>query len=260
MNNRNSKLAIIYNEGLEPSAKLLSEILNLPYLQETNPTQITEYSAVLIIDAEKLSIQPTGKDVPNPVYVDFVSGGANHRRKFGGGKSQMLAKAVGLNKFKNPHVLDATAGLGRDSFVLACLGCKVDMVERHPITHALLQDGIKRAIEDDEVSNITTRMSLTCRDSYEYISALDSKPDIIYLDPMFPEREKSALVKKEMRIFKELVGLDEDSDKLLEASLEKAKYRVVVKRPRKSPHLMDKKPTYALEGKANRFDIYITNI
>ena len=186
-----------------------------------------------------------------------MSGAANHRRKFGGGKSQMLAKAVGLNKFKNPHILDATAGLGRDSFVLACLGCKVDMVERSSIVHALLEDGLKRANADDEIALITNKMSLTNQDSYEYISSIRINPEIIYLDPMFPSREKSALVKKEMRIFKELLGTDEDSDKLLDISLAKAKHRVVVKRPRKSPHLMDKKPTYILEGKANRFDVYV---
>ena len=76
---------------------------------------------------------------------------------------------------------------------------------------------------------------------------------------MFPSRDKSALVKKEMRIFKEILGTDGDSDKLLEAALPKAKHRVVVKRPRKSPHLIDKKPTYIMEGKANRFDIYVVS-
>ena len=86
----------------------------------------------------------------------------------------MLAKAIGLNKFKNPHVLDATAGLGRDSFVLACLGCKVDMVERSALVHTLLEDGLKRANDDEEISAITSNITLTRQDSYEYISNINA--------------------------------------------------------------------------------------
>jgi len=259
MNDKNNNVAIIYTEGLESRSQLLSKKLGLPLIEEGDPTKINDYLCILIVNNQKISLQQTGKDAPNPIYVDFVSGAANHRRKFGGGKSQMLAKAVGLNKFKSPHILDATAGLGRDSFVLACLGCKIDMVERSKIVHTLLEDGLTRANNDEEVAKITNNMSLTCQDSYEYISSLTNKPDIIYLDPMFPEREKSALVKKEMRIFKDILGTDEDSDKLLDAALTKSKHRVVIKRPRKSPHLLDKEPTYMLEGKANRFDIYVVS-
>jgi len=257
MINLNNKIAVISNEQFANEAKSLSEKLSVPLLAEQDISGITDYFAVLVIDGEKISLQKTGKDAPGSIYVDFVSGTADHRRKFGGGKSQMLAKAVGLNKFKNPHILDATAGLGRDSFVLACLGCKVDMVERSPIINALLQDGLMRAKNEDGISSIINNMSLTCEDSYSYISSLTRKPDVIYLDPMFPQRDKSALVKKEMRILKDILGTDEDSDKLLDISLEKAKHRVVVKRPRKSPHLMDKKPAYVMKGKANRFDVYI---
>ena len=85
------------------------------------------------------------------IRVDFVTGASAHRRKFGGGKGQAIAKAVGLNKGATPHVLDATAGLGRDAFVLAALGCKVTMHERHPVVAALLYDGLQRAYQDTEI-------------------------------------------------------------------------------------------------------------
>ncbi|WP_445775347.1 class I SAM-dependent methyltransferase, partial [Shewanella sp.] len=64
------------------------------------------------------------------INVDFVSGAVAHRRKFGGGRGQSIAKAVGLKQGVTPTVVDGTAGLGRDAFVLASLGCKVIMVER----------------------------------------------------------------------------------------------------------------------------------
>lgn len=252
-----TNFAIIAKDNRDSDAVLLANKLGIDFVQSQDTNKLSQYQAVLILDAEKLSmLQRTNSDMGS-IYVDFLSGEANHRRKFGGGKSQMLAKAVGLNKLKNPHVLDATAGLGRDAFVLACLGCKVDMVERSPIIFTLLQDGLQRANQDLTISQITQNMSLTNADSCKYISNLIVKPDIIYLDPMFPKRDKSALVKKEMRIFKEILGDDTDADKLLAVSLNKASKRVVVKRPRQSPFLNDKKPSFIMEGKANRFDVYV---
>jgi 16S rRNA (guanine1516-N2)-methyltransferase len=257
MNNNIKHIAIMHKDGIEAKEELLSNKFNIPIIKESDVTNVNDFFAVLFFNNNKLCLKQTGKDAPGAIYVDFVEGAANHRRKFGGGKSQMLAKAIGLKKYKNPYILDATAGLGRDAFVLACLGCKVDMIERNPLVHALLENGIERALNDEEVHDIAERMMLINSDSFKYIENLDKQPDIIYLDPMFPDRDKSALVKKEMRIFKELLGSDEDSDKLLETSLTKAKYRVVVKRPRKSPNLMNKEPNYKMEGKANRFDIYV---
>lgn len=252
-----TNIAIIAKDNREAEAILLAKKLGLDYVPLQKPDESSKYAAVLILDAEKISLQTLMNDTMGAVYVDFVSGAANHRRKFGGGKSQMLAKAIGLNKFKNPHVLDATAGLGRDAFVLACLGCKVDLVERSPIIFELLKDGLHRASQDLSISQITQNMSLTNADSCQYIENLVTKPDVIYLDPMFPKRDKSALVKKEMRIFKEILGDDDDAEKLLDTSLTKAQKRVVVKRPRQSAYLNDKKPSFILEGKANRFDVYV---
>ncbi len=203
----------------------------------------------------ELAVQRTGSK-EKPIIVDFVGGKAGHRRKFGGGKGQDIAKAVGLNKGVKPSVLDATGGLGRDAFVLASLGCNVTMIERSPVVAALLEDGLRRALEDRDVSPIAEQMSLLKGNAIELMKVSENKYDVVYLDPMFPHREKSALVKKEMRLFQDLLGDDPDADQLLEPALELAEYRVVVKRPRLAPDLNGQAPTYRLEGKACRYDIY----
>jgi 16S rRNA (guanine1516-N2)-methyltransferase len=169
----------------------------------------------------------------------------------------MIAKAVGIQPGVRPVILDATAGLGRDAFLLAQLGCAVTMVERHPLIGVLLTDGLERALGDPEVGEIIERMQLRLGDAVELLKAWsDEAPQVIYLDPMFPHRDKSALVKKEMRVFRPLVGADDDAPQLLQAALALATHRVVVKRPRKAPNIEGQSPGYVLEGKSSRYDIY----
>lgn len=196
-------------------------------------------------------------DAAGPVRVDFVSGPVAHRRLFGGGSGQMIAKAVGIQAGVRPLVLDATAGLGRDAFVLAELGCSVTLIERQPLIAALLEDGLQRAQASHEVAPIVARMHLLCGNAIALMQAWPgAAPQVIYLDPMFPHRDKSALVKKEMRLFRPLVGDDDDAPALLEAALRLATHRVVVKRARKAPAIAGEKPAYVLEGKSSRYDIY----
>ncbi|TKB51753.1 class I SAM-dependent methyltransferase [Ferrimonas aestuarii] len=192
------------------------------------------------------------------ISVDFVSGASAHRRKFGGGRGQAIAKAVGLKSGANPVVVDGTAGLGRDSFVLASLGCKVMMVERHPVVAALLEDGLRRAHADSEIGPwAQQRMQLAPGNSIEALAAISEEVEVVYLDPMYPHRAKSALVKKEMRVFQQLVGSDDDADALLAPALALAGKRVVVKRPDYADYLDNQKPTMAIETKKNRFDVYV---
>jgi len=190
------------------------------------------------------------------IKVDFVAGASAHRRKFGGGRGQDIAKAIGLKHSFTPHVLDATAGLGRDAFVLASLGCQVTLMERMPVVAALLNDGLERAKLNSEVSEIAERMQLVSTSASTQMN-LAEQVDVVYLDPMYPHREKSAAVKKEMRVFQSLVGEDLDADNLLAPALELAKYRVVVKRPNYAPFLADKKPSMSISMKKNRFDVYV---
>ena len=219
----------------------------------------------LVLGTERLAlyaIDPSGDGVA--IYADFHGASATYRRKKGGGRRQMIAKAVGVKGGMCPTVLDATAGLGKDAFVLASLGCRVTLLERSPVVYALLEDAIERArqfgaAEDLELLKILERMNSMNADALDYMNAesAEERPDVVYLDPMFPQRTKSAQVKKEMQVFHLLIGADEDSGHLLEAALKFARKRVVVKRPRIAPVLSDSKPSYQLEGKRNRFDVYV---
>lgn len=209
------------------------------------------------VSAQGLQLQELGDNVPGPVRVDFVEGALAHRRQFGGGSGQMIAKAVGIQPGIRPRLLDATAGLGRDAFVLASLGCEVSLIERQPLIAALLEDGLRRGALDAEVAPIVARMQLLQGDAIALMQAWQQEvPEVIHLDPMFPHRDKSALVKKEMRLFRPLVGDDLDAPALLEAALSLASHRVVVKRPRKAPCIEGPKPGYSLDGKSSRYDIY----
>ncbi|PHV10950.1 SAM-dependent methyltransferase [Chitinimonas sp. BJB300] len=225
----------------------------------TQQAELPASGHALVLDADKLALFSLGKGAPGPVWVDFVAGAAGWRRKHGGGRGQGVAKACGLKSGATPRVLDATAGLGRDSFVLASLGCAVEMIERSPIAAALLADGLQRAAADADVAAIVARMRLHHGSAVALLTAwLGERPDVIYLDPMFPEtRQKSALSKKEMQAFQAVVGADADADGLLAPALALAKDKVVVKRPRHAPNLAGAKPAYSLEGDSVRFDCYL---
>ncbi len=252
-----------------------ARILDAPLLLNIRPAELEQAPFALVYDEAGVSLCHTGRKVPGPVRVDFLAGALDHRRRFGGGKGQMIAKAVGVKAGVYPAVLDVTAGLGRDGFVLACLGCPVHWLERSPLVYRLLEDGLARARRhaaegaDPELEAILARLSLSEGDGREYLARLEGvdeepqrmnkepqRPDVVYLDPMFPERNKSADVKKEMQAFHRLVGRDEDAGELLSLARSVARYRVVVKRPRKAPDLAGVVPSHRIEGKSSRFDVY----
>lgn len=244
-------------------AETLAEKLQVQLLTDQAPDAINTYEFVVEFSDAAIILQQTGRKAPGPILAEFTQGAVDHRRKFGGGKGQLIAKAVGVKAGCYPHVLDATAGLGKDSFVLASLGCKTTMLERSPVVQILLEDGLNRALdfaqrEDPELDALLQRMVLIKQSSHSYLESLSPEffPDVIYLDPMFPERQKSADVKKEMAAFHSVVGKDDDADSLLPLALSRVNYRVVIKRPRKAPFLNNQSPSYQLEGKSSRYDIY----
>ncbi len=239
-------------------AQAISGQLGLALLCKAD-LQHCEYAALLRVTAEGLQLQPTGRKAPGPVWVDFVGGVVAHRRLHGGGIGQLIAKAVGMRPGVRPRVADVTAGLGRDSFVLASLGCEVQLIERVPVIQLLLADGLARAQQAPDVAEIIARMQLVQADSIEWLArqaGRDDCPQVVYVDPMFPHSDKSALVKKEMRLFRDLVGDDADAGALLAAALAAAANRVVVKRPRKAPTIPGPAPSVQLAGKSSRYDIY----
>lgn len=219
--------------------------------------QDPDAAMALVMTGERLELRKRDEPKLGGIFVDFVEGAMAHRRRFGGGRGEAVAKAVGIKGGYLPAVVDATAGLGRDAFVLASLGCRVQMFERHPVVAALLEDGLQRGYQNAEIGGwLRERLTLIHASSLEGLSSLAEKPDVVYLDPMYPHRQKSALVKKEMRVFQTLVGADEDADGLLEPARRLAKKRIVVKRPDYAPPLAGMATQSAVVTKSHRFDIY----
>lgn len=199
----------------------------------------------------------TEKNRNEDFIVDFVGGAVGHRLRSGEGRGQALAKAAGLKNGKTPRIVDATAGLGRDAFLLASLGAEVTLIERSPGMHALLADAIARANAEGGIyREITSRMTLLHGDSRTLIPTLS--PEVVIIDPMHPPRHNSALVKKEMRVLRELVGSDPDQTELMTVALAYATKRVVLKWPlRAEPMPGIRKPSHQLLGKSTRYDVFM---
>lgn len=189
--------------------------------------------------------------------VDFVTGPVGHRLRFGGGRGQALAKAMGLRSGKTPVIVDATAGLGRDAFLLASLGAKVTLIERSEKMHALLRDGIERAAaEGGQFQEITDRMTLLHADAKDILPTLSC--EAILIDPMHPPRKNSALVKRELRQVREIVGTDDDAADLLHVALNTAQNRVVLKWPAKADPISGvRKCSHQILGKSTRYDVFM---
>lgn len=235
------------------AARRLAYRLGLPLVASSSSQPAIE----LVLTAQRLELRYPNLRIS--VFVDFIKGAMGYRRRHGGRK-QPLARAIGLKNSIYPSVLDATAGLGRDAFVLASLGCRIFLIEQSPIIGMLLEDGLERARQVPETALVVARITLIQANSIDWMVKLGihDLPEVVYLDPMYPERSKSALVKKEMRLLRALIGKDENSPLLLKAALECAQQRVVVKRPRLAPAIEGPKPNFTLESKNTRFDIYLT--
>lgn len=197
--------------------------------------------------------------------IDFAAGALQYRAQSQQARTEMLVRACGVPKDGSPWpVVDATAGLGRDAFLLAVCGAQVTLLERHPLLVLLLQAALARQADDPAVA----RMTLVPADAAGYLQTLaaqtpaDARPQVVYCDPMFPPRDKSAAVGGDMQILHQLVGATPDAGVVLAAALRAARRRVVVKRPLRAPALVADglahiHPSYALSGRSSRFDVYL---
>lgn len=252
-------------EGFEHSALVIADNLNLPIQSFAAPFKaFIKYDKnddiVLVFDEKGLGLYDLSLNGAEAIRVDLQQGQLGFRLQQERARHEMVVKACGLNKYPAPVlVLDATAGLLRDTAVLAAAGAQVQVFERQPIIAALIRDGLQRAASTPELAALVAHIHFQQGNTLHYLQAqnLPRIPNIIYLDPMFPEREKSALVKKEMRIFKHLMGTDDDADELFLAAMAIKPKRVVVKRPKIAPPLAERAPSYCVEGKSGRFDVYI---
>lgn len=174
--------------------------------------------------------------------------------------SELLVKAAKIKNHKEGETLtavDMTAGFGEDSILLAAAGFEVTMFEYNQTISALLKDCLLRSENDPDLAPIVSRMKLVPGDSRELGKTLDFTPDVVYLDPMFPEREKSALIKKKFQLLHGVEAPCSDDEGMLRAAKEMNPRKIVVKRPVKGPFLAGMKPDYQIAGKAVRYDVYV---
>ena len=190
-----------------------------------------------------------------PLVIDFAE--RAYARPLA--RKDALARANGWKGGYRPPVIDLTAGLGRDTWALAAGGCAVTAVERHPVVHCLLADALERAAVDPALAAIAGRITLVGGDVLaDCRPALPATEETVwYLDPMFPERKKSALVKKPMRIFHHLVGEDADSAALFAWARQQLGARWVVKRPPGAPTIDETVPAIEYRSGRLRFDCYL---
>ena len=237
------------------------------------------------------------RNLAKPFYVDFCPSSKTKmgKRLAGGGQQggELLLKATSLGRNKGSTVCDLTAGLASDSCIMAAGGAaSVLMVERDPIVAVLLKDAFRRmdliAKNDLSSDKGDEELILRAKDlskilyfeendavsvAQRFAQSKDEgadRPDICYLDPMFPPRTKSALVKKNMVLLHGLLETQSDEDteqrlnkeaELLNAALGAARTKVVVKRPIQAPplggDLVERKPSNVIKGSVNRWDVYV---
>ncbi|MEL0142384.1 MAG: class I SAM-dependent methyltransferase [Candidatus Puniceispirillum sp.] len=208
---------------------------------------------------QQISINGSNMGKQSVLKCDFLQGAVNHRLRFGGGRGQHLPKAVGMKGGQSPTIIDATAGLGRDAFLLASLGSQVTLIERSDIIHELLAAGMDAARQaGGQHKDIMDRMTLIHGDSIALLPHMQA--DVVLVDPMHPPRQKSALVKGEMRAIRDIVGVDEDQQLLVETALAMATKRVVLKWPAKAAPLAGVRPaSHQIIGKSIRYDVFMTS-
>ncbi len=240
-----------------PQAERLARRLALPLEESGGEVATSRFR--LFATAEGLCLEQPGRRI-RAIRVDFDRGKNGYRQYAGGGRNQLIARAVGIRSGHRPVVVDLTAGLGQDAYVLATLGCRVTLVERSAVVAALLRDGLQRGASDARCADVVARMEVVEQEGRTFLEQVADVdlPEVCYLDPMYPDHGRRALPGREMQLFRALLGDDEDSGELLEPARAVATRRVVVKRPRKAATLTATPPHHQIEGKSTRYDVYLT--
>lgn len=178
-----------------------------------------------------------------------------HRVTNGRLQHEMLVRAAKSDK-PGRKAIDATAGMGEDAFLLAAQGYEVTLFEQNPVIAVLLKDALRRAKKHPVLKDIASRMNLVQDNSVEGMSKLLDPVDVIYLDSMFPARQKSSLINKKLQLIQKLEPPCSEETDLFDAAISASPSKIIVKRPLKSEFLAGRKPSYTLNGKAIRYDCY----
>jgi 16S rRNA (guanine1516-N2)-methyltransferase len=190
----------------------------------------------------------------NPLRVDFAQPEFLNRLRRAGKKTELVARAVKAGA--GVRVLDCTAGLARDAFVMAFLGCDVTLIERSRVVSILLWDGLKRARQAPEISCAANRIKLVNTDSLVLMAKANLEYDVIYIDPMFPEKPGAAAVRGPMQLLQRFIGTDEDAMALLSVALQAGCSRVVLKRPSHGEWLSPIQPIHIFKNKNSRYEVF----
>ncbi len=241
---KNSIVVCVGEGGNKEEAEAFSKKNNVPMADEPGE------ALSLMFDAKGVSLMGFG--------LSYQGNFENMLHRITNGRllHEMLVKAAKTGE-GGSRAIDATAGMGEDSFLLAAYGYDVTLYEQNPVIAALLRDTIRRARKNPQLSEIVGRMKLVEGNSIEFLKKQDSLADVIYLDPMFPKRQKSGLVNKKLQLIQKLEPPCSSEEELFEAAWEASPSKIIVKRPLKSLYLAGKKPSYTLEGKAIRYDCYV---
>jgi len=242
-----------------PEAMHLSLALGLPMLPPgaADDARTPADRVLLVVTPERLELRQTGRRAPGPVWCEFLGSLRRELAGPGAGRRRDLARAMGLSQGAEGSVVDATAGLGRDAFRLASLGCPVIAVERSPPVAALLADGLRRAAASSgAAATAARRIRLVPGDARQVLHA-DPAPDVVLIDPMYPPARKQAAPGKELALLRRLIGFDDDAGELLATARAVARRRVVVKRRAHDPPLDGASPDRSWTGRSTRFDVYL---
>ena len=220
-------------------------------LREQFHTDVPDGELTLRLDGSGLALCSDGQELRG----DF----SRLLPRLKGLSGEFLVKAARIKNADHPlTAIDATAGLGEDSFFLAAAGFRVTLYERNPVIYALLRDTLERAARDPQLAEIAARMTALHGDSVAAMAQADPSPDVVLLDPMFPARQKSALVKKKLQMIQKLEFPCLDERALLRSAMEAKPKKLIIKRPPKGPYLAGVKPDHSIEGKAVRFDCIVS--
>lgn len=251
------QVAVLFHEAHPDQSQELAQRLMLPLLSSVESEKIDVDFVLCFGDANELLLREVASGVA--ISASFLQSRLRYRLTQAL-RQEMLVRAVGCKGLSTPSIIDATAGLGQDALLLAAAGCQVTLIERSPILLALLEHALSVASSSGVASleSAAGRMQLIAGDSCQLIPTLPLH-DVIYMDPMFPQRRKSASVGKNMAILQRLLPCAEsdEGEALLTCARGHAGNRVVVKRPRLAPALAGQAAAWSLGGRSSsRFDIY----
>ncbi len=240
------KLVVCMGKGAQKDlAASLANKMNVPLVEKPGE------ELTLLVDSKGVSLCGFGLS-----YQGCFDDQMLRRVSDGRLQHEMLVR-VTKTKEEHPKAIDATAGMGEDSFLLAAAGYEVTMYEQNPVIGALLKDALRRAKKHPQLKPIVERMHLIEGNSIELLANQIDKPHVIYLDPMFPQRQKTGLINKKLQLIQKLEQPCTSEQELLEVAKNLAPEKIVVKRPLKGTFLAGEEPNYSVKGKAIRYDCYV---